>query len=72
MPVQLQPTRTLLLAALVLALVIVPFLVFGDRIEAWSHAALLDRRPAGALPSVLCVALLAGAVATDVLDSRQP
>jgi uncharacterized membrane protein YdjX (TVP38/TMEM64 family) len=64
-----RPKRSILLGAIVLALVIVPFILFGDRIEAWSHTVLLDRRPAGPWPAVLCVVLLVSDVLLPVPSS---
>lgn len=50
-------------------LVIVPFVWFGDRVEVWAHALFLDRRPAGLMPRLLCVLLLAGDVVLPVPSS---
>jgi uncharacterized membrane protein YdjX (TVP38/TMEM64 family) len=54
---------------LLAVLVIAPFLLFGARIEAWAHALLLDRRPAGLAPRALCVLLLASDVVLPVPSS---
>ncbi len=64
-----MPVRSMLLGAIVLALVIVPFIVFGDRIDSWSRAMLMDRAPAGPLPALLCIGLLAGDVLLPVPSS---
>jgi len=65
----IRPSRTLLLGIALAILVIVPFVLFGDRLEAWAHALLLDRRPAGFAPRALCVLLLAGDVVLPVPSS---
>jgi uncharacterized membrane protein YdjX (TVP38/TMEM64 family) len=62
-------SRTLLLGLALALLVIVPFVLFGDRIEAWAHALLLDRRPQGLLPRVVCVVLLVSDVLLPVPSS---
>ena len=62
-------SRTLILGLLLAAFVIVPFILFGDRLEAWAHVMLLDRRPTGWWPRVLCVGLLIGDVVLPVPSS---
>ena len=66
---RLRPSRTLLLAIVLVVLVIVPFVLFGDRVEAWAHARFLDRRPEGLLPRALCALLLASDVVLPVPSS---
>jgi len=61
--------RIVLLAAVVLAAAIVPFVLFGDALEAWTRAALLDHRPAGWAPRAVCVALLAADIVLPVPSS---
>ena len=65
----MKVSRTLILGLLLAAFVIVPFMLFGDRLESWAHAMLLDRRPAGGWPRLLCVGLLVGDVVLPVPSS---
>jgi len=62
-------SRIILLAIALAVLVIVPFVLFGDRIEAWTHSLLLDRRPHGLLPRLLCVLLLVSDILLPVPSS---
>jgi uncharacterized membrane protein YdjX (TVP38/TMEM64 family) len=62
-------SRTLWLGLALAVLVIVPFVLFGERVEAWAHALLLDRRPQGVTPRLVCVLLLASDVVLPVPSS---
>jgi uncharacterized membrane protein YdjX (TVP38/TMEM64 family) len=53
----------------VLAAVIVPFVLWGDALEAWTRATLLAHRPAGWAPRAACVLLLAGDIVLPVPSS---
>ena len=65
----LRIPRSVQLGIAVLVLVILPFLLFGDRIDAWAHVHLLDHRPSGLVPPSLCVLLLAGDIVLPVPSS---
>lgn len=62
-------SRTLILGLALAAFVIVPFILFGDRLEAWAHVMFLDRHPTGWWPRLLCIGLLIGDVVLPVPSS---
>lgn len=63
------PFRLPALVALVLILVVGPFLLFGSRIEEWTRLALEQGRNAGVTAQILCVLLLASDVLLPVPSS---
>ena len=60
--------RSVVIGLAVFALVILPFVLWGDRFDAWAHA-LLDHEPRGLMPPLVCIALLAGDVVLPVPSS---
>jgi hypothetical protein len=60
--------RSVVIGLAVFALVILPFVLWGDRFDAWAHA-LLDHEPRGLMPPLICIALLAGDVVLPVPSS---
>lgn len=63
------PVRTLVLLAGIVALVLVPFVLYGEPVDAWARETFAPGRPAGLAAQVLCVALLAGDVLLPVPSS---
>ncbi len=64
-----HPLRLALLALALLAAAIVPFVLFGARLEAWTTHALAAGRAAGGMGAVLCALLLASDVLLPVPSS---